>query len=392
LDYSKRVAKILKLPAMVDKNSTNGIRYLQSAILERLISISTRRQDDHQVERLRDKMRKIHGHPSIASPGSTTSQAESRRRTSRDMRDVLLSLDIPPKHSNALQISETDPFPAIQRAVLDRNEDVVQYLCQTVEGALEDEDILKRSFLHTVAKGSVTQVLTLLEPDSDQTKTLLKKRDLFLKTPLCIAAEYGNYEVFVELARLTTRPDLEARDEDSQSVLTIACRRGHIDIVKYLLEQNISPNVDDFDYRTPLHAAAENGHMEVCRLLLDNDAWVDWYSRKGSAEHAAFSNGHVDIVDMINDYKGRRENYYDAGTFDAFGIRREILNDTGVTTSPDPLPSLPHTMQPPSTPRRPPTGMLSPPPTQGHSNTINPAVFSNVSTPYDPTFEHLGYP
>ena len=57
-----------------------------------------------------------------------------------------------------------------------------------------------------------------------------------------------------------------------------ASRKGNLPIVQLLLahpEGRASVNVGDKDENTPLHVAAEHGHVEVARLLIKYGAQVD---------------------------------------------------------------------------------------------------------------------
>ena len=45
-------------------------------------------------------------------------------------------------------------------------------------------------------------------------------------------------------------------------------RSGHGDAVKFLIEYGCSPNLQDHQHSTPLHLAAEKGHIQVVEVLL----------------------------------------------------------------------------------------------------------------------------
>ena len=69
--------------------------------------------------------------------------------------------------------------------------------------------------------------------------------------------------------------------------------------------------VDIFDNegKSSLHLAAETGSMEVCKLLLDKNAFVNSKTKKGlTALHYAAQKGHVELVQyLIKDYHAEIE-------------------------------------------------------------------------------------
>lgn len=48
----------------------------------------------------------------------------------------------------------------------------------------------------------------------------------------------------------------------------VACRNGHTDVARFLLEQGAAPDARGFFGGTGLHWAAINGHAETVRMLL----------------------------------------------------------------------------------------------------------------------------
>ena len=55
-----------------------------------------------------------------------------------------------------------------------------------------------------------------------------------------------------------------------------AARRGHIEVVRFLLEKGAYVGaVNDLWGRTALHEAAKGGHIEVVRFLVENGANVN---------------------------------------------------------------------------------------------------------------------
>jgi Ankyrin repeats (3 copies) len=70
-----------------------------------------------------------------------------------------------------------------------------------------------------------------------------------------------------------------ASSEDRHLALTLAADFGHVEIVRLLLDAGEDPNrynpVGGHSHTTPLHQAAGNGHDEVVRLLVERGARLD---------------------------------------------------------------------------------------------------------------------
>ncbi|XP_020899126.1 transient receptor potential cation channel subfamily A member 1 isoform X2 [Exaiptasia diaphana] len=144
------------------------------------------------------------------------------------------------------------------------------------KGAQVDQiDTQWRNCLHIAAACSDPKTLRiLLEKD---TKHLVGKRDAYGKTPLHYAAlRCSHVGKIIQL--LTDAGGLVIScDNDERIPLHYAARAGIVVSTRSLLE--VSPeslNCADTLSQTPLHVAAANGQAEVCRLLLENKAEVDY--------------------------------------------------------------------------------------------------------------------
>ena len=54
-----------------------------------------------------------------------------------------------------------------------------------------------------------------------------------------------------------------------QTPLHLAAKRGHLDVCRIILENVKDKNPVGLDGWTPLDFAAENGHLEICELILE---------------------------------------------------------------------------------------------------------------------------
>jgi hypothetical protein len=89
--------------------------------------------------------------------------------------------------------------------------------------------------------------------------------------------------------------------ESGETQLHHCAINGLTTSVKRLLSiRNINVNVKDVNGWTPLHYAAENGHVEIARLLLQNGADVNAKGYDGwTPLHFAAIFGHVDILHLL---------------------------------------------------------------------------------------------
>jgi ankyrin repeat protein len=64
----------------------------------------------------------------------------------------------------------------------------------------------------------------------------------------------------------------ESHDGRKHTALSEAACQGHIDVVKFLLENGADPNALNDNGRSPLWRASFNGHVEVVQALLEAGA------------------------------------------------------------------------------------------------------------------------
>ncbi|KAI9264448.1 ankyrin repeat-containing domain protein [Sporodiniella umbellata] len=72
----------------------------------------------------------------------------------------------------------------------------------------------------------------------------------------------------VKSALASNQQLLDTHDENGLSPLHYAVDRGHLDIVRYLLDQGANINLKTEDEETPLHLACISEQLEVARLLV----------------------------------------------------------------------------------------------------------------------------
>jgi Ankyrin repeats (3 copies) len=146
--------------------------------------------------------------------------------------------------------------------------------------------------LMLVATGSVPRACRVQLPIID----LLCDRGADPNSAIHAAALHGEFEAVNALIGRGARIDLPAAaalgriedarrllagasSEDRHLALTLAADFGHVEIVRLLLDAGEDPNrynpVGGHSHTTPLHQAAGSGHAEVVRLLVERGARLD---------------------------------------------------------------------------------------------------------------------
>ncbi|RYP56097.1 hypothetical protein DL771_012160 [Monosporascus sp. 5C6A] len=83
-------------------------------------------------------------------------------------------------------------------------------------------------------------------------------------------------------------------------VLVSAASRGNSKLLKYLWHENMDVNTANALDITPLHAAADGGHLDMCRLLFQLGSRVDFPEyRSPSPVHLASYRNHLEVVDLL---------------------------------------------------------------------------------------------
>ena len=113
------------------------------------------------------------------------------------------------------------------------------------------------------------------------------------------AAHSNDVQAMEQLLQRPQDPDLEAGG--LPLALHCACRRGHVEAARLLLEANADKD-RSFGYlgSTPMNCACEAGHVELVRLLLEANADKDKAMNDGATPLVMASlNGHLELVRLL---------------------------------------------------------------------------------------------
>ncbi|XP_061191259.1 ankyrin repeat domain-containing protein 17-like isoform X1 [Saccostrea echinata] len=103
-------------------------------------------------------------------------------------------------------------------------------------------------------------------------------------------------------------------NEFKESALTLACYKGHLEMVKFLLEAGADQEHKTDEMHTALMEASMDGHVEVARLLLDSGAQVNMPADSfESPLTLAACGGHVDLAALLIERGANLEEVNDEG-------------------------------------------------------------------------------
>jgi hypothetical protein len=161
------------------------------------------------------------------------------------------------------------PSTTLMRAVLGGHAHVVQLLLQKIpKMPLQAQHYSFPNTLSLAASKGYKEIANLLIEAGSDVNAINDAQE----TCLHEAARTGYADVVELLLEKEANPDL-ARLHDGSTPLHLAAERGHVDAVKALVRLAFVSVSDDLG-QTPLHRACKGGHEAVVHLLLDADANV----------------------------------------------------------------------------------------------------------------------
>ncbi|XP_066571914.1 transient receptor potential cation channel, subfamily N, member 1 [Amia ocellicauda] len=124
------------------------------------------------------------------------------------------------------------------------------------------------------------------------------------ETPLHYCARVGNTAVLLEMLQNFKSSRLQQainkHSKNGWSPLLLAAEQGHTEIVKILLQNHARVDVFDENGKAALHLAAENGHEEIVDILLSHKAFVNAKTKLGMTPlHLGAQNGYNKLVRLL---------------------------------------------------------------------------------------------
>lgn len=146
-------------------------------------------------------------------------------------------------------------------------------------------------------------------------------------TPLMEAASAGHVGVASTLLEKGAGINTHS-NEFKESALTLACYKGHLDMVKFLLEAGADHEHKTDEMHTALMEACMDGHVDVARLLLNSGAQVNMpIDSFESPLTLAACGGHVELANLLIERGANLEEVNDEGYTPLMEAAREGHED-----------------------------------------------------------------
>ncbi|XP_055988880.1 histone-lysine N-methyltransferase EHMT1 isoform X6 [Sorex fumeus] len=145
------------------------------------------------------------------------------------------------------------------------------------------------------APGKETLESALIALDSEKPKKLR-----FHPKQLYFSARQGELQKVLLMLVDGIDPNFKMEHQNKRSPLHAAAEAGHVDICHMLIQAGANIDTCSEDQRTPLMEAAENNHLEAVKYLIKAGALVDPKDAEGSTcLHLAAKKGHYDVVQYL---------------------------------------------------------------------------------------------
>ncbi len=156
------------------------------------------------------------------------------------------------------------------------------------------------TYMHAAAKnGNIGQIEML----ANQSNILLNIPNDCGYTPLMLAAEHGHVDAVDLIIKLGGHRSIDKGHYfDQRTAMHFAADEGHVEVVRILLSHHSKSvnSVDRWGY-TPLFCASQNGHVDVVNVLMDNNCTtIDQRNVFNVTPlFAAVEHGHVSVVETL---------------------------------------------------------------------------------------------
>uniref|UniRef100_A0A8C6U0W4 Euchromatic histone-lysine N-methyltransferase 1b n=1 Tax=Neogobius melanostomus TaxID=47308 RepID=A0A8C6U0W4_9GOBI len=210
--------------------------------------------------------------PALVHQPPTPSAPEGRADTTTGRYDRALHAELCGADSSLSVRSGLDPVPGLSRS-------------SSVQSATEGQPGYPRETLESI----------LVALDNEKPKKLR-----FHPKQLFLSAKQGELRRVLLMLVDGIDPNFKMESHNKRTPLHAAAEAGHLEICHMLVQSGANLDMCDDDQRTPLMEACENNYMEVVRFLLRAGASANHKDVEGfTCLHLAAKSGHYNIVEHL---------------------------------------------------------------------------------------------
>ncbi|KAG6541308.1 hypothetical protein Mapa_017361 [Marchantia paleacea] len=209
------------------------------------------------------------------------------------------------KFPNIVNTQTGDRMTALMFASSTGNVNAVMALLHAkIKADLKLTDDRGFSCLHWAAKNNHSQVLSAILKDHIGS-TLVNNKAKNGQTPLMVAAAEGSVKAVETLLRREIMADPKATDDEGFNCLHLAAQHGHADVARLILQAHSElVNTRTSSGRTALMLASSEGNLSVVEELLDQKLTLKLDVTAKDPEdltfvHLAAMNGHLEMLNEI---------------------------------------------------------------------------------------------
>ena len=206
---------------------------------------------------------------------------------------------------SCVSLPDLDKITPLHYAALNGHLEIVKYFLDDLKVSPELCDGMDQTPLYYACQGGRFDVVSYLVTDHKCNPLYGNKE---LETPLHCASGDGFFEIVKCLVShltiqfgyaKTCANIMESVDLDGDTSLHYAALNGHVQIVRYYLEDlKMDPNIEGEWKQSPLHIASQQGYLEVVKCLTDefrcDPLCVD--DENATPLHRASQDGHLDVI------------------------------------------------------------------------------------------------
>ena len=219
---------------------------------------------------------------------------------------------------SCVSLPDHDKITPLHYAALNGHLEIVKYFLDDLKVSPELCDGMDQTPLYYACQGGHFDVVSYLVTDHKCNPLYGNKK---LETPLHCASGDGFFEIVKCLvshltiqfgSANTCEIIMESVDLDGDTSLHYAALNGHVQIVRYYLEDlQMDPNIEGEWKQSPLHIASQQGYLEVVKCLTDefgcDPLCVD--DENATPLHRASQDGHLDVIKHLTNILISKESF-----------------------------------------------------------------------------------